>query len=281
MVTTKLWDPLVSFKDQEQLHHLGKNGRKPLIKETGFAEKALWDWLMLMGVLAIPVAVAFGTFLFSQQQTLTSQAVSERQHETDLKIATDQQRENDLQIYFDRMTALLLAHKLDESKPGQEIQAVARAQTLIVLPRLDAVRKRLVLQFLYEANLITRDNSVVNLRGADLRGANLKGENLFAADLSEADLSEADLTGATLTGATLRFADLSGATLGGATLQGADLSGANLTHADLRFADLSEADLNVVQLNFADLAGTTITREQLAQVLLLHGATMPDGSRHP
>lgn len=276
MITTKLWEPFVSSKDQEQLHHLGKNGRKPLIKGAGFAEKALWDWLMLMGVLAIPVAVAFGTFMFSQQQTLTSQAVSERQHQTDLKIATDQQRENDLQIYFDRMTALLLANKLDESKPGQEIQAVARAQTLIVLPRLDSVRKRLVLQFLYEANLITRDNSMVNLRGADLRGANLKGENLFAADLSEADL-----TGATLTGATLRFADLSGATLGGATLQEADLSGANLTHADLRFADLSEADLNVVQLNFADLAGTTITREQLAQVLLLHGATMPDGSRHP
>jgi Pentapeptide repeats (8 copies) len=242
--------PLVSSEDQEGRNHLRMNGRKPLIKGTGFTEKALWDWLMLLGVLAIPVAVAFGTFMFSQQQTLTSQAVSERHHQTDLQIATDQQRENTLQIYLDRMTDLLLANKLDESKPGQEIQAVARARTLLVLPRLDSGRKRLVLQFLYEANLITIGNSTVNLSGADL-----SGENLFAADLS-------------------------GANLQGATLLGANLSGATLDRADLHFADLSKANLNVAQLNFAELTGTTIAPEQLAQVLLLHGAIMPNGSIH-
>jgi uncharacterized protein YjbI with pentapeptide repeats len=57
---------------------------------------------------------------------------------------------------------------------------------------------RRVLQFLYEAGLIIKDRSVVDLLGADLRAANLREAYLRGADLSGADLSLADLSGADL-----------------------------------------------------------------------------------
>src|SRR5260370_19854467 len=64
---------------------------------TGFTGKTLWDWLGLLASLAIPVVVAFGTLWFTTQQGKVSDAANKRQHETELQIATDNQREAALQ----------------------------------------------------------------------------------------------------------------------------------------------------------------------------------------
>src|SRR6266699_3018835 len=66
--------------------------------------KALWDWLQLLGVLAIPVMVGLGAAWFSYRQNLTTS-----------RIAEDQQREAALQAYLDKMSELLLANHLRES----------------------------------------------------------------------------------------------------------------------------------------------------------------------
>jgi hypothetical protein len=63
--------------------------------------KALWDWLQLLGVLAIPVMVGFGAAWFSYRQNLTTS-----------RIAEDQQREDALQAYFDKTSELLLKEHL-------------------------------------------------------------------------------------------------------------------------------------------------------------------------
>src|ERR1700736_6777460 len=77
---------------------------------TGFKGRTVWDWLGLLASLAIPVAVAFGTLWVTTQQSKASDAANERQHETELQIATDNQREAGLQAYIDKMSDLLLAH---------------------------------------------------------------------------------------------------------------------------------------------------------------------------
>jgi len=59
-------------------------------------------------------------------------------------------------------------------------------------------RKGVLLQFLHEAGLITKNKTIIDLRRGDLREADLSG-----ADLREADLSGADLSGANLSGARL------------------------------------------------------------------------------
>ena len=302
--------PPSSSKDQERLNRHQKNGRKPIFKGTGFTERALWDWLMLVGVLAIPIAVAFGSFMFSQQQTLSSQAASEKQHQTDLQIAAEQQRESTLRTCIDEMKDLLLNKGLRTSKPGEEVRAVARVEVLAALRQLDGERKGLLMRFLSEAKLIISldikndviiDLSSADLNGADLTRVDLSGAHLTGADLIGADLTGAhlgrvgligaDLTGAHLTGADLIGAHLFGAHLTGADLNDADLSDADLMNADLKRAELRDAHLSGADLRLADLTGADlrfavlskamITPVQLDQALSLQGATLPDGSIHP
>ena len=93
-----------------------------------------------------------------------------------------------------------------ESTEDDEVFKIARVRTLTVLPRLDANRKRSVLQFLHESDLINGDKRTINLWEANLTGANLAGANLWLANLTQADLTQADL----------RQVDLSGANLTGA-----------------------------------------------------------------
>src|SRR5712692_4344106 len=266
--------------------------------------KTLWDWLQLLGVLAIPVAVVLGVAWFTTKQGQVGDAENK-----------DNQREAALQAYIDNMLELLLAKNLRSSTEDEEVQKIARVRTLTVLRRLDAERKGSVLQFLQESGLIGKDKRVIHLTGANLIGANLIGANLSGAnlsgvylsraDLSGADLSKANLSGVVLSGADLSLANLIGANLSGVYLSGADLSGvylsgaylflanlskANLSGASLYEANLSEvvlsgANLNGANLNGADLSGANlrgalVTAEQLTATKLLQGATMPDGSKH-
>jgi uncharacterized protein YjbI with pentapeptide repeats len=208
---------------------------------TGFNQpsKTLWDWLQLLGVLAVPVVVGFGAVWFTTRQGKVADAEN-----------TDNQREAVLQAYLDKMSELLLANHLRESAEDQEARQIARARTYTALSRLDGVRKRSALQFLYEAHLINIfDWSYADLSKAALSEATLSGANLSRAKLSGADLSLADLTDAKFTGA-----DLSGADLTGADLTGADLSGADLTDTSLSGASLSGASLSGAYLGGANLS---------------------------
>src|SRR6266446_4423652 len=239
--------------------------------------KTLWDWLQLLGILAIPIVIGLGTAWFTTKHVQVSDAVNK-----------DKQRETALQSYIDKMSELLLEKHLRESKPEDEVRKIGRVHTLTVLHRLDSERKRSVLQFLYESDLIVKGNSFINLDGAELSGANLVGANLGAADLGAANLSGADMIGTDLREAYLREANLSGAELSGANLSGAELSGAHLREADLseaelsgaslREADLTRVDLTRANLTGADLAGAKVTSQQLDQAKSLKGANMPDGT---
>jgi uncharacterized protein YjbI with pentapeptide repeats len=274
---------------------------------TGFApsatgKKTLWDWLQLLGVVATPVVVAVGGFLFTQQQQQQADRSSAAQQASDAAIALDQARETLLNTYIDRMSDLLMPTdpfqtSLINSGSGDEARVAARIRALDVLGRLDGARKRQVLQFLYEANLIggvVNTKRIVNLQGADLSEAALHVANLHIADLSGVILSGADLSSAQLRGINLSDANLSRANLraanlycdepshgsptcanlGGATLRGADLSGANLSGANLSRANLSCArptkgipactNLSGANLSWANLSGANLSGANLS-----------------
>ncbi len=216
-------------------HTIGKITRT----EVSQPGKTLWDWLQL---LIIPVVLAIGGYFFN----LT---VSRNERE----IALDNQREDALQQYIDKMSELLLNKNLRESQPENEVRKIARVRTLTILPRLDANRKRSVLQFLYESGLLAENEDtqpIINLKDADFSGANLRSINFPFANLSGSNLS---------------FTNLENAKLIGANLNKTELDNANLSNTNLKGAKLSEA---------------IVTPEQLKTVKSLQGATMPDGSRH-
>jgi uncharacterized protein YjbI with pentapeptide repeats len=171
----------------------------------GFANRTIFDWIMLisqvLGAIAIPFVVTMiGLYAtqqitlqqtqFTQQQARLNDTTNKQQHQTDIQIAQDQQRETILETYIASMRDLLLNYKLRESKPSDEVQVLARAQTLSTLNELDSKRKGLLIQFLYEANLITKNHVVVQLSGANLRYI------VLSEDMRGVDLSGADLTGA-------------------------------------------------------------------------------------
>ncbi len=207
---------------------------------TGFGTKTLWDWMQLLIIPAVLAGgAAGGAYWLNELARQREQAVTEQRAQ-----------ETALQTYLDKMTELLLDKKLRESKVESEVRAVARARTLTMLRRLDKDRKGTLIQFLYEAKLIDKNNRVIDLSGADLTLAYLSG-----AYLGEADLSRTILYRAILRGAYLERADLSRA-----ILRGADLREVFLSDAILYRADLSRADLNDANLSRAILRGAMYTK---------------------
>src|SRR6266566_7019902 len=198
-------------------------------------EKTLWDWLQL---LIIPLVLAVGALLFNLANSRTEQ-----------QIAQDNQSETALQAYIDKMSALLLEKCLRTSQKKDDVREVARVRTLRVLPGLDNERKRSVIQFLHESQLICKDNPILLLNQADLRKASL----------DEAELKGANLSGAKLMGANLIKANLNGAFLIKANLSNAKLQGANLSDADLSGANLKGANYNTKRMKWKDVHGNPLT----------------------
>jgi hypothetical protein len=150
---------------------------------TGFAGKTLFDWLNLLGVLAIPAVVGLGAAWYTSQPAKESDANRDKRHQTELQIAEDQQKENAFQKYLDSMSDLLLNHDLRHSKPGEEVRQVARERTLIALRRRNAARNIIVVQFLQDAGLLSGENIVIDFSNTDLSNTDLSGANLSGADL--------------------------------------------------------------------------------------------------
>jgi len=112
--------------------------------------------------------------------------------------------EDALRKYLELLGKLLVEHELNTPGAAPKLGIVARAHTLVALEGLDPRRKRILLQFLHEAELIIGgDRQIVSLAGAPLREANLNGADLSGADLHRADLSKADFSGADLSRAGL------------------------------------------------------------------------------
>ena len=235
---------------------------------TGFAGKTLFDWLTLLGVLAVPIMVAIGGYWFNQIQKGREEFFARVQLETGQKMVEDNQREIALKEYIDKMSELILDkdNPIRKSKPEDEVRKIARIRTLTVLSRLDDRRKRVALQFLHESGLIEKDNRKIDLHDADLTGADLQDIRLTGTDLHGANLSGADLRRAYLTG--MRLANV-------------DLSEADLTDANLWGAELEDTDLTNANLTNAKLTNALVTLQQLDKAKSIKGATMPDGSIHP
>jgi uncharacterized protein YjbI with pentapeptide repeats len=277
--------------------------------KTPTEKKELVNIVVLIGagiVGALTAIAALINLSFSRRNLQNAQAALRQQadalhQERDL----DRARHSDeaLQAFFEQTGDLLLDKGLLNKKdnPYDTTRVTARARTLAVLPQLDGERKRWLVQFLYEGQLINKDKKslgdgttefeprLVGLDGADLRNANLRNLTLYSAALPGAILENADLRGANLI-----YSDLGGTYLRGADLRGANLRGASLVNADLREADFGvyqyfgfygeetekAADLTGADLPNANLTRAKVTKKQLEQAKALEGATMPNGQKY-
>ena len=252
--------------------------------------KTLWDWLGLLIVPALIATIAgVFTLITVSQQNKISRQLNEIFIQRD-QAEQDRNQQALLIQYLDEITRLveegLLTSDDDKSKTQRTI-ARARTLTLLRARALDSDRKGELIQFLYAAQLIKTDQSIIDLSRSDLvsaylSGAYLKGANLSVAILSEAYLIEAYLIEANLRGANLLRANLSGAYLNGANLSvailyRANLSGTNLIEAKLILANLNGADLKEADLKEANLRGANLREADLKEANL-RGADLSETS---
>ncbi len=168
-------------------------------------------------------------------------------------LSTDKEPRAPIDRYFDEMNQLLQDAELRAPTANTSARASAREKTLAILQELDGVQKSHVVQFLYEAGLITEGPGVIFLLEADLSGARLQGASLI----------EAHLAGTNLQGASFNAAHLEWARLGEAQLQEASLARTYLVAAHLANAKLRETNLNHAHLLGANLSGVDLTNAHL------------------
>jgi Pentapeptide repeats (8 copies) len=150
-----------------------------LLWRTGGAN-AVSDNAAVIGAL-----IALGGVFTAQ---MVSIALDDRRTQEARDLEAQRTREAALQNYFEQVGKLLIEKPLRRSRPGDNLSAVVRAQTLSVLEGLAPERKRILLLFLYEWGLIYERKLVVSLVAANLSNAKLSMANLRGADLIEADL---------------------------------------------------------------------------------------------
>jgi uncharacterized protein YjbI with pentapeptide repeats len=223
-----------------------KPGRKKSLQKQsrwGFRGMTVRDWLPIVGALLIPLVIALGTWRLTWQQAKIEDQRAQAERELEKQRAQDAA----LQAYLDQMTQLMLDRDLRSSDQDSEVRTIARARTSTLLGSLDPNRKKDVLQFLYESNLIDRENPIVELIGADLRSVDLSYTNLGGGSFV-VDTRDPIHPGRVVMKTSGGLPDA-----GGVDLSGADLSSANLEHTWLMAADLREARLSGTNLTTAVL----------------------------
>lgn len=158
--------------------------------ETGFAGRNAWDWIEVVGVPLAAVVVGGWFAVFAQR---AGQYAREQG-----ALDAERARETTLREYLDRMSDLVLSHKLQECGENSPARALAQARTLGALRSLNGPRKGILVRFLHESKLIERNCPVIRLEGADLTNSDLSFSDLHGCDLGGANLRDADFLNADL-----------------------------------------------------------------------------------
>jgi hypothetical protein len=230
--------------------------------------------------LALVLAISLGGIAaivglyFTRQTLIETRKVEARR----AREAASRAREAALRACLEQLGRLLTHEKWstkDRSTKEQEgdtddtddtddtLRHLARAEVLSVLGTLDSPRKRILVRFLYESQLLNKYTPEVDLNGADLSRLNLTN-----ASLSNVRLGGADLHRANLKGGDLSYSDL-GVISNGAPIRTdrTDLSRANLSGANLSGANLREAQY--------------LTQRQIQWTRGSHETTLPKGLNYP
>jgi uncharacterized protein YjbI with pentapeptide repeats len=268
------------------------NGKNHRPKRSQTAQKDLWTAVKdnaglvtaLIALFGVLITGAINTYIANKDRVAQQQLEifnDRRQRE----LEQDKAQETALQAYLTDIGGLILdkSSPLRESPAESEASRLARAKTLTVLQGLNGGRKRILLQFLKEEELINTPDPIVDLAGADLSYAqligvdkdrnqfllnetNLAAANLYRANMKNSVLDSANLSRANLTEVVLSESTLYETNLEGSDLMKADLRACLLAQADLSNARLEGATLNEVDLRGADLSGADLTDAVLTNV---------------
>jgi len=212
--------------------------------------KTLWDWMEL---LIVPAAISIGIWWLNSRDKRRQVEQARVHRETELQSILEQQRQDALQRYLSDIIALVPRFNVEAARDTSSPIAIARAKTLATLFLLDSDRKAVLIQFLYDMQLITApDDENAYYPILDIERANLRQANLANASLWRVVLHHADLRGANLQMSILTEADLFRCNASEANFQGAELINCKMNHAKLVAARLVSTNASELKLAFAD-----------------------------
>ena len=230
---------------------------------TGFGEyksptgeyyraKTLWDWLQL---LVVPAMLAILALWYNHQNAVKERKASETRYQLEQSLAQDKMKEDSLRLYLEKITELLTNDGLPlKDNPNDKV--IIRAYTLLTLRTLDKERKKIILQFLYEAGVINRENTIVSLSGADLSSINFSDINKSTSFIYTSMYEMEQMSRNKNTGPVPTHFNLSRINLSGANLIESKFRYVDLSHSDLRKSDISKAQFIDTNLNNTDLSNS-------------------------
>src|SRR5260370_8360765 len=96
----KSWQTPLPPNEQKTLVYIRINRlRRWLYKRSGFAGKTIWDFIQLLGVIAIPIVVVVASNAFGSQLNQLNLRVSEQQYQTNIHITKNHQNNATLATY--------------------------------------------------------------------------------------------------------------------------------------------------------------------------------------
>ena len=205
----------------------------------------------------------------------------EQNRRQDLLIAEAVRQDLVLSTYLNEMTRLSIEFNFSLGK--KVLSVVVRPKTLVALQQLNPRRKTLLLEFLYESDLIRGRHANFESMRTDLSGADLNNINLNPDEQHHRLFSFLSLTGAHLVNVTLEkcnfyAADFESASMIGASFYEAYLYKANFFRTSLVNTDFTDANVTGSDFVFANLTGSNITEKQLRSTLTYHRAILPNGT---
>jgi uncharacterized protein YjbI with pentapeptide repeats len=197
--------------ESKEIVKLNQSASNNIVKNIEVLKSFIFNKISNSPINPITLAVVTGIIIFllilgNFTNALNQQIYYLRELSANTEVTSDYHRQAVLSDYLNTMANAVLDNN---PKPFQEKIAFFRAMTQSTLQELDAGRKRYVVMFLRDANLIkiSRKQQSI-LFGANLAGANLQGLNLTFTDLDTVNLQGADLRRVDLRGANLKNANL-------------------------------------------------------------------------
>ncbi|CAF3363538.1 unnamed protein product [Rotaria socialis] len=210
-----------------------------------------------------PFPLIFG--IFTVVFTLKQDSIARINREHDQSLANELRKQTVYDTYIDDISRLLL--RRDFNRSDSSYLKIIRTKTLSTLRQLEIERKREIILFLYENELIQNNKypieELVALDNGDLIGIEFKHSMTFRCELVNLYLASILVSNIIFNDCQLRNADFNGASMVQATFNDSIMSSGNFMNSDLTGASFNENNMRNIKF-----AGATLTRARICNSIL-------------
>lgn len=236
-----------------------------------------------ISAILIPVLLAVLTVILTFQQESIAKTnrdvdlhIAGQQHQQNLDLAVDEQRNTILAAYMNDVSSLLLANNFSLNQ--RVLNSIVYPKTLSALRQLDAPRKSHMLHFLRDSRLFAVDSPVfLSLRYADLNAVPIARQQM-SVNMRHANFSGAYLENATFYSGTFTYGDFTHSHMRGAICH-SSFNYATFHNADVADADFSSSAVYKADFTSTMMRGAKMTATQISTMGSISDAVLPNGTR--